>query len=210
MFTLPVKTCSVEGCENKNYARTLCKPHYDKAKWRGDLPARVTGPHSFEQRFWEKVSKNGPIHPVLKTRCWVWTASTNGFGYGLIQRGARGEGNERAHRASWQLHCGAIPDGLCVLHRCDNPPCVNPQHLFLGTKLVNNHDMMAKGRYRPDSSLPRGEAHHYSKLTADSVREGRLLFHSGVASIQELADKNDVAPATMYAAIYRVTWQHVD
>jgi hypothetical protein len=77
--------------------------------------------------------------------CWGWTGKTDGFGYGVVQLG-RGEPRSGAHRVSWRLHCGPIPDGLHVLHRCDNPPCTRPDHLFLGTALDNQRDASAKGR----------------------------------------------------------------
>jgi hypothetical protein len=80
--------------------------------------------------------------------CWTWKGATTHFGHGVIGLGVRGQGNAMTHRVSWELHFGPVPDGLCVLHTCDNPPCVNPNHLWLGTRLDNNRDMIAKGRYR--------------------------------------------------------------
>ena len=97
-----------------------------------------------ELRFWEKVDKNGPIHPTLTTPCWIWTAFCNADGYGVFGTGAKTLISP--HRFSWELHFGPIPDGLWVLHKCDNPPCVNPSHLFLGTQLDNIQDMLSKGR----------------------------------------------------------------
>lgn len=91
---------------------------------------------SLVDRFWEKVNKT--------ETCWLWTASTQG-GYGQI-------GHDiylrpvRAHRVSWELHYGPIPAGLDVLHKCDNPPCVRPDHLFIGTALDNVQDMLRKER----------------------------------------------------------------
>lgn len=101
-------------------------------------PAR----RSLEERFWEKVQKTDS--------CWPWTGFLNHFGYGNISSGGRYGRPIRAHRVSWELHNGPIPDGLFVLHNCpsgDNPACVNPAHLWLGTKLQNSRDMMAKGRW---------------------------------------------------------------
>jgi hypothetical protein len=89
-------------------------------------------------RFWKKVKKTDS--------CWLWTAVLAGFGYGRIYS----KGSMRlAHRVSWELHNGAIPPGMCVLHHCDNPACVNPEHLFLGTYKDNDDDAIAKGRVIP-------------------------------------------------------------
>ncbi len=96
---------------------------------------------SLSERFWEKVTKDGPL--ILETRCWKWKASRPDSRYGQIW--LKGT-NEKAHRASWIVNFGPIPDGLFVLHKCDNPPCVNPSHLFLGTNKENCDDKTRKGR----------------------------------------------------------------
>jgi HNH endonuclease len=80
------------------------------------------------------------------TGCWVWIGAVNNKGYGVIGTGPHT--TITAHRAAWILTHGAIPHGLCVLHRCDTRHCVRPDHLFLGTIRDNNHDMMRKGRDR--------------------------------------------------------------
>ncbi len=91
------------------------------------------------ERFWSKVVKTDD-------GCWGWNGATTPFGYGRMTAGSRGAGLLRAHRVSWELHYGPIPAGLLVLHHCDNPPCVRPNHLFLGTMLDNSRDAVAKGR----------------------------------------------------------------
>jgi uncharacterized protein YjiS (DUF1127 family) len=87
--------------------------------------------------FWSKVKRGGP------DECWPWLAATNEKGYGVV--GGK-DGTTKANRVAWKLTNGPIPDGKCVLHRCDNPPCCNPGHLFTGTRGDNNRDMHAKGR----------------------------------------------------------------
>lgn len=87
-------------------------------------------------RFWSKVDKT--------SGCWVWTASRSGNGYGQFRLDGH---NRPAHRLAWELTHGAIPEGAFVLHECDNPPCVRPDHLFLGDQSLNMADMAGKGRH---------------------------------------------------------------
>jgi len=96
------------------------------------------------ERFWAKVDKTPGYGPGGE--CWRWSAAVNKqTGYGVFARSSL-DGLMSSHRQSWIIHFGAIPDGLCVLHRCDYRPCVRPDHLFLGTLLDNGRDMAAKGR----------------------------------------------------------------
>jgi len=100
--------------------------------------------------------------------CWNWTGSCRSDGYGQIRRGGRGNGITSTHRASYEFYCGAVPDGdghhgICVLHRCDNKICVNPEHLFLGTQSENMDDKVAKGRQL------RGETNNGAKLCEADV-----------------------------------------
>ena len=114
---------------------------------------------SLKLRFEEKYI------PATESGCWLWIAGKNWCGYGKIYVNGKTEG---AHRISYQLYVGPIPDGLCVLHRCDVPSCVNPEHLFLGTNKDNTQDMVKKGR------SARGEAHWSSKLTTKDVCNIRI------------------------------------
>lgn len=100
------------------------------------------------ERFWRYVDVSG--------ECWEWTGYRNDRNYGVLARAdVTGTKNSSAHRVSWELHNGPIPDGLFVCHHCDNPPCVNPAHLFLGTNEDNMKDAAAKGRF--SSQVPRPE-----------------------------------------------------
>jgi HNH endonuclease len=132
--------CSIEGCEKKHLAKGLCGTHYAR-QWRrgGDPRINLNRRRSLADRFWEKVKKTDG--------CWEWTARRLPKGYGTISC-VDHRTSLCAHRVSWELHNGPIPDGMWVLHHCDNPQCANPDHLFLGTHTQNMRDMLAKGRGR--------------------------------------------------------------
>ena len=100
------------------------------------IKPKPRGPLEF--RFWLKVEKTN--------ECWKWHGAKHPFGYGMIQRGFKPHKKITAHRASWEIHFGVIPYGMNVLHKCDNPECTNPDHLFVGTFKDNSRDMYHKGR----------------------------------------------------------------
>ena len=106
--------------------------------------------------FWEKVSKGED------TECWEWNAALNSGGYGAFFTGYEWIGERRAHRISYTLEHGTIPEGMFVCHSCDNRKCVNPAHMWLGTNDENVKDMLEKGRHRPAGS---GKTNHYGKTT---------------------------------------------
>ena len=137
-----MRICSVEGCDRKHEARSYCEMHYSRIRINNTLEVqrvRVSPKKTIKDRF------NDSYIPVTETGCWIWTGALNRHrGYGRL----RFKDKEiKAHRYSWELHNGPIPDGLQVLHKCDTPACVNPDHLWLGTHKENMHDCIKKGRF---------------------------------------------------------------
>lgn len=153
------------------------------------------------ERFWAFTKKTDG--------CWLWTGATADGGYGVMP--LRHVSERRAHRFSWTLHFGPIPDGLDVCHTCDNPPCVRPDHLFLGTPVDNALDMVSKGRHAAvthPETISRGESRPAAKLTEETVREIRRMAAAGV-SRRELAERYDVTPTLIAGVVNRTGWRHV-
>jgi hypothetical protein len=146
-------------------------------------------------RFWANVI------PEPMSGCWLWTAGTDQHGYGQIWENSTKRW--KAHRLSFTLHCGPIPSGLHVLHQCDNPFCVNPDHLFLGTPADNAADKVAKGRARGPGYF--GTKHWCAKITQEIADEIRLLSLSG-RSQRKLAAQFGLAKPTVQSILRGRTW----
>ncbi len=161
------------------------------------------------RRFWSKVRKTD--------WCWLLTAGTFDNGYGAFQFDGR---LQKAHRVAWMLVRGAIPDGLFVCHHCDNPPCVNPAHLFVGTQEDNHADMMAKRRWYTAHGEPhwtaihphlitRGTRNGNAKLTDADILEIREFSAAGDVSRASLAKRFGVTSNTISSIVRGVIWDHV-
>jgi hypothetical protein len=132
--------------------------------------------------------------------CWVWTGALNENGYGVIGRGARGQGNDKAHRVAYRTYRGEIPEGKIILHKCGNPICVNPWHLEPGTYKENSADMVRMGRhFQPDNSCENAK---WSKLNSQAVLDIRLHKGGKKGTGTALAKKYGVSKS----AIYRI-WE---
>lgn len=159
-------------------------------------------PTALASRFWPKVRK--------ADGCWEWLGSKNSRGYGRIYGGGF------AHRVAWTQAIGAIPNGMFVCHRCDNPSCVNPDHLFLGTQRDNMRDCKAKGRNSPppaNDSYRRnfgreGEAHPGARLTAAQVRRIREVYTGRRGEQLALAREYGVSPSTVHLIVHGRKWRH--
>lgn len=137
------RTCSIDGCDRTVRARGWCGAHYQRWSKAGDPLAggrfKPQGTEPLEVRLRENITEapNG---------CWEWTGNLNDSGYGVITAVNHGYTMARVHRIMFERENGDIPDGMEVRHKCDNPPCVNPDHLVLGTHADNMRDMAERGR----------------------------------------------------------------
>lgn len=142
-------------------------------------------------RFWDKLDQSG--------ECWLWHGKVNQSGYGMTE--VRGR-YTMTHRLAYKLANGPIPDGLCVLHRCDVRRCCRPDHLFLGTRVENQADMVSKGR------SGRGESHSQAKLTESDVQMIRALGQQGLSQHQ-IAARFGVTPRYVRSILNGKAWTHV-
>lgn len=174
-------SCSVKDCGNGVFAAGLCSKHYNRKRNTGTTDDGPKARSSFEARFWKYVDKRGDDD------CWNWLGS-GVEGYGTIGTGGRSGRKILAHRASWEIAKGPIPDsvdyhGVVVRHLCNNRSCVNPKHLTLGTQADNVKDMWV------NTSSPRGNA---------------KLSESQIAAI-----RNDPRSSRTLAPLYGVSHSHI-
>lgn len=205
------RTCKTCGTEfktkmcwiRKGYGKFCSKPCADQA-------LKV----SPETRFWVSVDKSGG-----PDACWPWTKGRRRGGYGQIYVNGKAVS---ANRFSYELHYGLIPNGMIVLHKCDNPPCCNPAHLQLGTYAENSADMVAKDRQAKGErhgsrtcpgavkkAIPRGERHSNAKLTATSAKEITAVYKAGGITMRALAERYGVHLVTISDVVNGKTWTEV-
>ena len=152
---------------------------------------------NIENRFWKKINKTDG--------CWEWLGGTDRRGYGRFYINRNGVGRtDGAHRVSWEFANGKIPDGLFVCHRCDNPSCVRPDHLFLGTYQDNITDMVKKGRNK--YPVLYGEDSPRSKLTQDQVDEIRKRYIPYKVSSIDLAKEYGTSQSNIDRILKHKTW----
>jgi hypothetical protein len=189
--------CLVDNCSNKYYAKGYCEKHYQRVKKHGNTDG--IRPHEPKEiRFWKMVDKKSD------SECWNWKG-TKVSGYGNFSLGSRLSGGILAHRFSWEMNNNKeIPKGMVVMHSCDNPLCVNPNHLSIGTYMENTHDMLKKGRHTYIAHV--GEKNGKSVLNEKIVREIRQsnMNHA------ELGRFYGVATSTIRGVRSGITWGHVE
>lgn len=185
--------CTVDGCETAATRKGLCTKHYQRIRKNGrtDLPVL-----SLLERFNEQVDATGG-----PSACWPWTGDRSKKNYG---RFCFDGGRELAHRRAWIIAFGDITDGLCVLHSCDNPPCCNPKHFFLGTLADNCRDRFMKGR----DKAPKGEMTGAAKLCDADIPRIRTMRKSGT-TLAVIAEEFGVSKNVVSQISSGKAWKHI-
>lgn len=156
------------------------------------------------QRFLSHFQALGP------DECWVWKSSKTHFGYGHFYYDGK---YISAHRFSLIFQAVDVPDDACVLHRCDNPSCVNPNHLFLGTRQDNMDDRNSKGRQskgdRHRKAVPKGEECSFARLTSSQVKEVRRRYAARIETQKSMADRLKVNPSHISRICSGKNWKSI-
>lgn len=190
--------CCIKECNLPVLALGLCNKHWRRNKKFGSPVAisRHSGSNkglTAEERFAKSVVKT--------ESCWVWKASRDKNGYGIFKGMIGNAPFTRAHRYSYALHTGDMLVGMQALHTCDNPSCVNPEHLFSGTNADNMRDKAQKGR----AKVPVGEKHGKAVLTERQVKS----ILKDPRPYAEIAAQYNVKPSTIGSIKQRVSWKHL-
>jgi len=202
---------AVKTCKRCGVTKPLTHFNSDKLCRDGRVnvckECRRPKPATFAENFWSHVDQSGG-----PDACWPWTGSRKRYGV-LARPTPYGLKHAQAHRVAWELTNGPIPDGLYALHHCDNPPCCNPAHLFLGTQKDNMQDCKAKGRTGPRCGITsekaaKGERNAGAKLTEAQVVEIRKMLASGLTA-RMIADRIPATVAMIWRISSRKTWSHV-
>lgn len=163
----------------------------------GDACSRKARITTVEVRFREYIG------PTTNTGCILWIGCVNEHGYGIINAKTQRGKNILAHRLAWEMAHGHLSDDFDVLHSCDNPPCINVDHLFLGTPAINAADKVSKGRH------PQGEASHFAKLSEADVLEIRERYANGGVLQRELAKEFGTMQSMVSRIVHRTIWKHI-
>lgn len=190
--------CVAISCDRPHKYRDMCGKHYTRWYRGQDINAKTRVDRTIDERLWHQVDKSGD--------CWEWHGACDQHGYGHINIGKNKK--KKTHRLSWEFANGPIPDGLCVLHTCDNPKCVKPEHLWLGTYKDNMQDCIAKGRFVFLKSKP-GEENNHAKLHDGDIRVIRDLAESGLKP-RYTSEFLGIDRSCVHRIINREAWSHVE
>lgn len=191
--------CSVDGCVALNHARGYCAKHYARFKRNG-------APNVIRALKGDSVSERLKRYSVVngETGCIEWIgalSSKDKFGYGTLTIHGK---KHRAHRLAWEINFGGIPKGMFVCHKCDNPKCINPEHLFIGANKDNCDDRDKKGR----NVVKKGIENSNSKLTERQVVYIRKLYSIGLSQ-QNIATLFFVSKPTIQKITSNTYWRHI-
>lgn len=201
---MTAKECSVQTCGRRAYGRGLCNMHYQRWR-RHDDPlsskrVRYMACASLAEKLAAYSDRSGGTES-----CWPWLAATQRHGYGKVSDPER-KRDVAAHRASWELVNGPIPDGMEICHSCDNPPCINPAHLFLCSHSENMADMRSKGR-SGRTSLP-GSQNPIAKLNECEVADILSALAAGERG-SSIARRYRVSHTSICDIASGRSWKHV-
>jgi len=182
------QACLVDGCDRQRRTKGWCMAHYNQWHTTGKVP---TLPFTIEARFYKFVDKRA------HNECWTWLGQIKNNGYGQFSIRAR---SMSAHRASYEISKGEIPEGLVIRHACDHKACVNPSHLLTGTPKDNVRDAVERGLH------PRGETQGRAKLTLKQVVEIRNVSRAGSESQRSMARRFGVSKAAVQRVAAGRNW----
>jgi len=187
-----IKSC---GCKSNDFRAIASTKYAPPERAENGIKKMPILTQELVDRFWSKIKNTGSVDD-----CWQWQAGTSAAGYGIFNIG---ETDYIATRVSYNLHYKKDPLELCVLHKCDNPKCCNPHHLFLGTKSDNMKDMTSKGRSNKGINV------NTNKLTEEQVNEIRYLYKMGVMNKSQLGKEYGVYHSNIISIINNRTWKHI-
>lgn len=193
--------CGIEGCERPYRARGFCSTHYARWVRNNKTNTKIINKPLILDHIIGTLSMRDRLEcysmPVTESGCHIWLGATDNKGYGVVHIKRK---TVQAHRIAWMETNGNIPSGIYICHRCDNPPCVNPDHLFAGTPSDNIADMDKKNRRRTAF----GENNGNAKLTDDAIRQIRAAPGSTA-----IAKKFNISKSVCKKIRNGTAWKHV-
>jgi hypothetical protein len=195
-------TCTIDGCTAKAKCQKMCEMHYTRYRRHGDPEVTLRAPQrsSLVERLeftgWTEVVRRPDLGP-----CWEWNGGKYESGYGQVS--TPGDISRPAHRMAYIAWVGPLEDGQHACHKCDNPPCMNPSHIFPGTRKDNMQDCAQKDR------TCHGERHGGHKLTEGDVRDIRAVYATGSISQRALGEAYGVEQSNISAIVRGKTWARV-